>query len=109
MKWKKVKPWTRPIHQGCLNCPPVLNLAPMNTLVAVGFGCAQITRDKETIYDGEKPGRKVFSSLRRFEKMACKDPRHDWRLILEAPLRGREYQRQGKGKWVLIKSGPGFA
>ena len=98
------------VHQGCLSCPPVTKLAPMNLHVAVGFGMAMITKDGETIYS-EPTNMEEYDcrSLAEFEQMAQSDPNHDWRLILEAPLRGREYQRQGFKKWVLIDSNMGFA
>ncbi len=84
----------------------------MDTLVAVGLGDARITKDGETIYEepyGEKSYGKRFRRLRSFERLARKDPDHDWRLILLAPLRGRVYQRHGDGLWVLVESTQGFA
>jgi hypothetical protein len=109
-KWKRVEPYKGKVHQGCLNCPPVLDVAPMDTIVAVGFGSAEIMRDGDVVY-AENPHAKGlhFRRLRSFERMAAKDPDHDWRLILDAPLRSRTYQRHGEKKWVLIASGLGFA
>jgi hypothetical protein len=106
--WTKEPPYTGDIHQGCLNCPPVLPIAPMNMLIGVGFGYAAVTRDKKVIYQ-EKYGDDNIPTLQKFEDMAEKDPDHDWRVILNAPLRGRTYQRQGVGEWVLIESNSGFA
>jgi len=102
------KPYEGQIFQGCLNCPPVEKTAPMDMIIAVGFGVAQVTKDDELIYV-EKPDEENYHELSEFEKMAKSDPDHDWRVLLEAPLRSREYQRQGDGKWVLINSGMGFA
>jgi hypothetical protein len=105
--WKKEKPYKDKIHQGCMNCPPVESIAPMDTIVAVGFGDAHISKDDKIIFDerrGEEP-----HELKEFEEMAQQDPDHDWRLVLYAPLRGRIYQRHGKEKWVLIESNMGFA
>ncbi len=107
-KWKKLPPWNKPIHQGCLCCPPVTDTAPMDTIIAVGFGDASISKDGETIYQ-ERPDQKRFKRLRYFERLAAADPNHDWQLTLYAPLRGRVYQRHGKGKWVLVESNQGFA
>jgi hypothetical protein len=105
--WKKEKPYTGTIHQGCLNCPPVEQVAPMDMVIAVGFGIAQITRDSDFVYsEGDEDD---FPTLAQFEEMAAADPDHDWRCLLVAPLRGREYQRHDKGKLVLIASDDGFA
>jgi len=79
----------------------------MDMVIAVGFGIAQITRDGDFVYsDGDEND---FPTLARFEEMAVADPDHDWRCLLVAPLRGREYQRHDTGKWVLIASDNGFA
>jgi hypothetical protein len=109
-KWsgKLEPPYKGPIHQGCLNCPPVERIAPMDMLIAVGFGSAEVLRGKKVVFS-EGPNDEDFHTLAEFEEMAKQDPDHDWRVILDAPLRSREYQRQGDGKWVLIKSGMGFA
>lgn len=112
MKNKKMlKPFQGPIHQGCLSCPPVLEIANMDMGIAVGFGSADVLCDGKTFFDGEayyeKHGKVV--TLKEIEHKAAKDPGHDWRVILNGPLRSREYQRQGKDKWALIDSGPGFA
>lgn len=108
--WKKLKPYNGKIHQGCFNCPPVLSKAKMYTRIAVGFGYAGIEKDGKSIFTekadmdwGDIP------TLMKFENMARRDPDHDWRLILDAPLRSREYQRQGHNNWILVKSGQGFA
>jgi hypothetical protein len=36
-------------------------------------------------------------------------PECDWQAVLDLPMRSAVYQRQGKNKWVLIKTGRGFA
>jgi len=110
VKWVKQKPFEGKVHQGCLTCPPVLRKAKMYMRIAVGFGIACVTKDGECVFM-EKPDMdwKDIPTLMKFENTARKDPNHDWRVILEAPLRSREYQRQGKTCWVLIKSGQGFA
>lgn len=109
-KWKgKLQPpYEGAIHQGCLNCPPVERVAPMNMLIAVGFGYAAVTRGSKVVFR-EKPNDDDLHYLEEFEAMAAKDPDHDWRVVLNAPLRSRTYQRHGPGKWVLIESGEGFA
>ena len=107
--WKKEKPYKGVIHQGCLNCPPVERLASMDMIIAVGFGSAYVMKDDKCVYSEDEVKDSDYPTLRRVENKARKDPDHDWRVVLEAPLRSREYQRQGKNEWVLIRSGQGFA
>ena len=38
---------------GCLNCSSANYTAPMDMLVCVGFGDAYVTKDGQTVYDGE--------------------------------------------------------
>jgi hypothetical protein len=98
------------IYHGCLHCPPVTRIADLDIWVAVGFGYAAITKDGEEIYhEPFEMEESEIRTLREFEQMAQSDPNHDWRCILDAPLRSREYQRQARDKWVLVKSGMGFA
>lgn len=105
--WNKEKPFDGEVHDGCLNCPPTHKVAPMEMIIAVGFGDARITKDEETIFSEESD--EDFRSLEVFEEMAKQDPNHDWRAILNGPLRGRTYQRHGVAEWVLIYSNRGFA
>jgi hypothetical protein len=102
------KPYEGQIFQGCLMDKPVEKIAPMDMIIAVGFGVAQVTKDNELVY-AEKPDEENFRELSEFEEIAKSDPDHDWRVLLVGALREREYQRQGDGKWVLINSGMGFA
>lgn len=109
-KWKKEKPYEGKIHQGCLICAPVIRKAKMYIRVAVGFGDASITKDGEIIFqETSQMEWQDIPTLMKFENMARKDPDHDWRLILYAPLRGSVYQRHGRNEWVLIESNEGFA
>ena len=108
MAWEKVAPYQGQIHQGCLNCPPVESIAPMDMLIAVGFGFAGVIKDNETVFM-EQANDDGYHELQEFETLALSDPDHDWRVILDAPLRSRTYQRHDVGKWVLIESGMGFA
>ena len=111
MSYRKQQVFKGKIFQGCPHCPPIEGIAPMDTLIAVGFGQAIVTKNDKVIYSeptNEKSW-KDHKTLGEIEKEAQKDPDNDYRLILNAPLRDREYQRQGKEKWVLIHSGEGFA
>jgi hypothetical protein len=82
--------------------------ASLDMIVAVGFGLAQVTKDDELVFRATI-GDEDFHTLQEFEDYALADPDHDWRVLLDAPLRMREYQRQGPGKWVVVAVGPGFA
>jgi len=47
--------------------------------------------------------------LSYFERIASKDAKADWRAEIVMGLRDATYQRQGKNRWVLVKSGMGYA
>ena len=101
-----------PIEGGpnpCPHCPPIPTQATMEKLIAVGFGCATVTRDGEQIIDGERHPSDEFLTFADAEAMAVIDPDHDWRVILHGPLHGETYQRQGVEKWVCIERNEGFA
>ena len=74
---------------------------------------AVVKKDGEIIYDemdlADDTADTEYWTTQDAENEALKDPDHDWRIILDAPLSMREYQRQDEGKWVLVKKGPGFA
>lgn len=107
-RWKKLPPFEGTIHQGCFNCPSVEQIAPLDMVIAVGFGCAMVTCGSKVIFM-EAPNDENFHTLAEFEKMAQQDPNHSWQVTLEAPLCGRVYQRHDVDKWVLVESTPGFA
>ncbi len=108
--WIKLPAYEGKVHQGCINCPPVLRKAKMDTKIAVGFGFAGVKRDGDIIFMADTIAEwKDIPTLMKFENMARKDPDHDWRLVLDAPLRSREYQRHSKNEWILVASGEGFA
>lgn len=101
-----------PIEGGanpCFNCPPIPTQAPMEKLIAVGFGCAIVTRDGEMVLDGEHPPSEEYVTFAEAEGMAAIDPDHDWRVVLHGPLHGETYQRQGTEQWVCIERNEGFA
>lgn len=109
MSWEKLPCITdkEALPGGCLKCPPAHAIAPMQTLIAVGFGDAHVSKDGEIVFDEQQSDE--FHELKEFEELAATDPDHDWRLVLNAPLHSREYQRHDAGKWVLIAQGEGFA
>lgn len=80
---------------------------PGNFTIAVGFGSAVVLRDGEAVYeevDGEDP-----ITVAAAEDMAARDPDHDWRIFLVAPLYEAEFQRHAPGRWLPISRGRGFA
>jgi hypothetical protein len=81
----------------------------MNMLIAAGLGEAEVTRDGDIVYSEVPNSPMDPPTLQRFEDLALADPDHDWRVLLNLPLREAEYQRHGPGQWVLVKSGEGFA
>lgn len=83
-------------------------IANLDAYVAVGFGIAQIVRNDEVIYD--EMHAEVWKKLSEFEEMAQKDaPETHWLCILDGPLSGVTYERQGKNLWVAIERNEGFA
>ena len=104
MNWKKVPPY---FEKNTKYYPPRQTIAPMDMMIAVGFGYANVTRDGKIIFE-ERQDEEKYHELSEFEEMAQKDPDHDWRVLLDAPLRSQEYQRHGKNKWVLIARGSGW-
>jgi hypothetical protein len=98
-------------HGGCLCCGYQYDHLPMDSLIAVGFGYARVTKGTETVYDemdtdGEEES---LWTAQKAEDEAVKAPDHDWRIHLVAPLSERHYQRQGDDLWVLYEKGIGFA
>lgn len=106
--WKKLRP-IKAGWGGCLNCSAQPATLSMKAIIAVGFGNASITKDRATIYREDPSCDKPFMTVAKAERMAAKDPDHDWRIHLVAPLSERHYQRQGDKTWVLYKRGLGFA
>ena len=106
--------WTkRPAIQsragGCLSCgvPPETFRASQR--VSVGFGIAQLTKDSRAVWDAGAAEYDECITGADAEALALADPDHDWRIVLDAPLSSRVYQRHGPGLWALVEQGPGFA
>lgn len=94
---------------GCLNCGVANDTLPLDALIAVGFGDAHVSCDGEIIYQEPMRAGSRLRTLRTFENKAAKDPDHDWRVVLDGPLHGETYQRQGPAHWVLVERNQGFA
>lgn len=109
MSWEKLEPIKATIS-GCLTCGTLVEKATMDMVIAVGFGNAQVTKDGEAIYE-EIDCQDDLDKLWTFqdaENAAKEDPDHDWRAVMDGPLRGRTFQRHGEGEWVLVEENNGF-
>ena len=85
-------------------------LCKMDTRIYGGFGGWTITRNGEGIYTPSSYlAWEKYPKLSKFERMARKDPDADWRAECFLALRDATYQRQGNNRWVLVRSGLGFA
>lgn len=81
----------------------------MQKLIAVGFGCAVVTKDGETVYSEPQGDDETFWTAQDAENAAMSNPDHDWRIHFHAPLYDAVYQRHSDGHWPLIEKGMGFA
>ena len=106
--WAKL-PAIQGKQQPCLHAGVAESLFPPDGLVAVGFGCAMVTRDGEPVMREDPDGEGEDITGATAEAAALCDPDHDWRIVLQGPLSGREYQRQDVGRWVLVHQDQGFA
>lgn len=110
MSWTKEPP-IKAKMRGCA-LAPMFEIAPMDEIIAVGFGDAHVEKDGEIVYKEplwEFQDTEDVWTFQDAEDEALKDPDHDWRVVLYAPLRGRVFQRHEPGKWVLIEENMGFA
>lgn len=111
MGWIKEEPITGG-HGGCLNCGYQYEILPMDKIIAVGSGCATVTKNGKDVYSepqGMEDVEDKLWTLQHAENEVIKDPDNDWRIHLVAPLSERHYQRQSDNTWVLYEKGMGFA
>ncbi len=107
--WVKLKP-LKGGSNPCRNCPPITSRLSIESRIAVGFGFAGITKgDKEIWTEQGNEEWEDLPLLIKFEVMARKDPEHDWQAVMNGPLHGEIYQRQGINHWVLVERNEGFA
>ena len=106
--WEK-KERLKPKMRGCFHAP-MQEVLDMDEIIAVGFGDAHVSKDNKIVYcePSEYEPQNIWT-VQDAENEALKDPDHDWRIVLYAPLRGRVFQRQEPGKWYLIEEDQGFA
>jgi hypothetical protein len=107
MTWEKL-PALEGKSNPCANCPPILAEAHPEKIIAVGFGDAHVERDGVEVYREPQDDMGKIWDFANAERVAAKDPDHDWRAVLFGPLHGETYQRQD-GKWVLVEKNEGFA
>lgn len=95
----------------CLQCPPIRPILAMDRVIAVGLGSAGVTRDGTWLYDESEAMHREedFWTVAMAERLATKDPEHDWRIVMHGPLHGETYQRHGPQAWVLVEKNEGFA
>lgn len=110
MSFEKLKPLeSKDIHVGCINCSTAARVAPMDMLIAVGFGSAIVTKDDELIYDENSISGDNYWTVQDAENLAKLEPDCDWRIEKHGPLHGETFQRQGENNWVCVESNEGFA
>lgn len=100
------------LHVGCLNCSTAALVAPLDMLIAVGFGSAYVTKDGEIVYDEQRVEDEKFWTVQDAEDLAAADPDHDWQIVKYGPLHGETFQRQerqGIYQWICVESNKGFA
>lgn len=110
----EIKPPIKAKIMGCANCGTLMDTLPLDYSIVVGFGDAHVQKDDEIIYseplyETQEQWESECWTVQDAENETLKDPDHDWRIVLYAPLRGRTFQRQGEGNWVLIEENLGFA
>lgn len=109
MAWVKEPPLTGGRLIGCGNCGYKPEVAPLDMRIAVGFGCARLTKNGEIVWEEGNKEYVDCITVAQAEEMAAKDPDNDWRIELYGPLSEAVYQRHEPNMWVLIKTGLGFA
>jgi len=111
MTFEKLPPLKKgELHIGCLNCSSAALVAPMDMLIAVGFGAAFVTKNDEIIYNERYAGEdEEYWTTQDAENLAKLDPDNDWRIVKHGPLHGETFQRQGENNWVCVESNEGFA
>ena len=117
MAWEK-QPAIAAGGPACLCCGTPTDIFPSDSVIAVGFGSANVTRDGHSVYEepqifyddeGEPEKEGEYWTGADAEKAALADPDHDWRISKFGPMYEAEYQRHAPGQWVLIRRGDGFA
>lgn len=109
MTWTKLPP-VDTVRVGCLTCGPKPRTIPKPFAgldLHPGFGVLTLLRDGEVVWSSYRP--EESRTVLGFERQASRDPDHDWRIEIDGLLSSAVYQRHGKGEWVMVESGMGFA
>ncbi len=97
-------------HNPCFNCPTIPTQAAMDKIILVGFGEATVRRNGVVVLDCERDWEEErYPTFEDAEDLAAADPGDDWRVILNGPMHGETYQRQGERVWILVERNEGFA
>lgn len=93
---------------------PIGKRLHLDAILAVGFGSVAVTRNGETLFDGERPPRKHrsgdgFARLRHAERIARQRGRGRYEVAFYAPLWSATYRRVARSTWVCVEAGDGFA
>jgi len=100
------------INVGCLCCPGTSVIRETDTVLYFGFGGWSIEKDGQHYYSADPSVElewEEYKTLSEIEEEAKLSPKSLWIAELDLPLRSAKYQRSECGKWILIKSGQGFA
>jgi hypothetical protein len=97
----------QPSPCGC--CGPRKSQLCLESRIAVGFGMAALTKNGDIVWREHNQEWDECMTVSQAEELASADPDHDWRIVLEGPLRGSTYQRHGQMQWVLVEKNQGFA
>lgn len=84
--------------------PPPERRLPLGEQVHPGFGGARLEKDGKTVAMLAQG-----ATGRAVEDRAAADPGHEWTLVIEGPLSGAIYRREGENDWVLVETNGGFA
>lgn len=85
-------------------------ILPLEHLLGVGFGECYATKNNKRIWQEDTNSVDFCKdTLQVIEDMAVKEPNENWEYYENAPLYDVLYRRQKNGKWILVRSGRGFA
>lgn len=91
------------LRSGCLCCGPQSIELSLSSVLCVGCGQVEVTLDGQVVWAGDDER----VSLADLESIAARYADHDWRVFFDGPLSDGLYQRQGEGRWVLVRRGRG--
>lgn len=106
--WKK--PAIKSSKVACLCCQSTDEILPLETLLYMGFGGWNVSKNGEMFFvernDIEFEESKTLADI---ETMIGEDEESEYLAVFFSPLRGCTYQRHSKNHWVLIEEDEGFA